>query len=328
VNPACANVSRTVLSDRRVLVVDDEVHIVELLTSILEEEGYEVIGASSAEEALAYMEQYAVPLVVSDIRMGGMSGLELVGEIKKINSSAEIIIITSHASIESAVSALRAGAYDYVLKPFDDIEVISMAVKRAYEKSVLVKENADLLDQLSEFNIQLVKANNRLKNLVNRDGLTGAYNHRYFQEALNQEFVRAKRYGKRFSVVFVDLDDFKQINDTYGHLVGDQVLVAVTKLITKSVRDVDLVARYGGEEFVLLLPETSDDGAMACAEGIRKLLSELEITNEHNSIRITISSGVALVTDNCDSAQDVVQRADAALYQAKKMGKNKVCAAK
>ena len=318
------NIALCDASDNRILVVDDEVHIVELLTSILEEEGYEVVGVSCAEEALGYLDSTMVPLVITDIRMSGMSGLELIGEIKKLNAATEIIVITSHASIESAISALRAGAYDYVLKPFDDIEVISAAVKRAHEKSSLVKENTALLERLSEFNDQLMKANNSLKDRVNKDGLTSVFNHRYFQDALKSEFVRAQRYHVPFAVIFIDLDDFKAINDTYGHLVGDTVLVSVAELIMKNVRETDLVARYGGEEFILLLPETEQEGAVACAENIRKSVAAINICDLKEPLNITISAGVALYDEDCKSAQEVVRESDAALYQAKKSGKNMV----
>ena len=169
-----------------------------------------------------------------------------------------------------------------------------------------------------------MKANNTLKDLVNKDGLTSVFNHRYFQEALKREFIRAQRYDIPFAVVFIDLDDFKAINDTYGHLVGDTVLVSVAELIIKNVRETDLVARYGGEEFILLLPETDQEGAVACAENIRKNVATMNICDLKEPLNITISAGVALYDEDCQSAQDVVREADAALYQAKKTGKNKV----
>jgi len=156
------------------------------------------------------------------------------------------------------------------------------------------------------------------------DGLTGVFNHRYFQEQLETELSRAQRYDLNFSLMIVDLDNFKDINDTYGHLIGDEVLRKVSFFIKKTVRETDSVARYGGDEFVILLPETPKKGAMIVGERIRKGISEIKVSG---SVSVNVSLGLAGYPDDAVYSEDLVKKADKALYRAKEGGRNKICAA-
>ncbi|MHB9020197.1 MAG: GGDEF domain-containing protein [Minisyncoccota bacterium] len=162
------------------------------------------------------------------------------------------------------------------------------------------------------------------------DGLTPAYNHRYFQETLQREVHRhERRENARFSLAMLDIDNFKRINDTYGHQAGDQILKRLVQLLLENVRDADTVARYGGEEFALILPEQGLEGALEVAERIRGLLEggSLPIGQGDTEVRVTVSIGIAVFPDDGAGASSLVARADAALYQAKRTGKNRVCVA-
>lgn len=157
------------------------------------------------------------------------------------------------------------------------------------------------------------------------DSLTQLYTRRYFFERLNEELNRSKKHGLKFTFLMIDIDDFKKCNDTHGHLVGDVVLRDVSRLIKENVREIDLVARYGGEEFSVILPETDKKGAMLVAERIRKKIEENVFKAYDETLKINISAGLAAYPEDADDAQDMVEKADKALYSAKSSGKNIVC---
>ena len=177
---------------------------------------------------------------------------------------------------------------------------------------------------------ELKKMNKKLRNMASRDGLTGLYNHKYFQDALNKELSRAIRYGRPFSLIMFDLDHFKKVNDTHGHRIGDTVLKKVGETTRKTVRVNDTVARYGGEEFVIILPETDLKGAAVLAERLRQKIKKMKIVESSKEIRITISLGVAtyLPGDQITNRTQILDAADAALYHAKNNGRNRFSIAK
>lgn len=158
------------------------------------------------------------------------------------------------------------------------------------------------------------------------DPLTGAYNKRFFYEILENSFEDFKRYGKKFSIIFIDIDNFKKINDHYGHITGDLVLKTLVMSIKKTLRKNDLVFRFGGEEFVVLLPETDAEQAIEIAKRIREAVAKEQIEiNPNQTLSITISCGVAAINKDIVTPQDLIEIADNAMYQAKKEGKNRVC---
>lgn len=164
----------------------------------------------------------------------------------------------------------------------------------------------------------------QLKELSERDVLTGAYNRRHFLQIFGQEFSIAKRYNNKLSVLLIDIDNFKAINDTYGHDGGDAVLKRFTLFCQECLRQSDLFARYGGEEFVVMLPNTPTLGAAIIAERIRSTIEEMPVTHEKQTIHLTISIGISLVLESDTNSNAVLSRADAALYQAKKKGRNRI----
>lgn len=305
----------------RVLVADDEETIRGALTLLLGEDGYDVTAVASAEEALERFGSEPFPLVITDIRMGGMSGLDLLKEVKRLHPETEVLIMTSYASLETAMLALRSGAYDYLLKPFEDLELVTTAVARAVEKECLVRERKQLLGAIARKNEELLAVNRILADRANRDGLTGLYNHRYFHEALQHETARSVRHGHNLSLLFVDVDHFKTYNDRNGHLAGDSVLCRIGEILQKSARQSDVVARYGGEEFVVLLPETSIGNAEFAAERIREAVAE----NPFPGGGVTVSIGISSCTpEKSRNAMEMIRIADEALYAAKHGGRNTV----
>jgi len=154
------------------------------------------------------------------------------------------------------------------------------------------------------------------------DGLTGVFNKRYFLEALEREMSRSQRYGRCLSILMFDIDHFKRVNDTYGHLAGDYVLQALARLISTRARREEIFARYGGEEFVILLPETQNAGAMELAEQLRKRVASYTFIFEGEEIPITVSIGVATITDESVTDNEAIRRADEKLYLAKAEGRN------
>lgn len=159
---------------------------------------------------------------------------------------------------------------------------------------------------------------------ASHDGLTGVYNRRTFDIILADEFDRASRYGRELSLLVMDIDHFKQVNDTYGHVAGDQILIEFAQEISKQLRGVDLLARYGGEEFVVILPETSMEMALLIAERIRKSIEEQQYQANDDIIRITTSAGVCSYPDQANTAEELIHHADSALYEAKQTGRNRV----
>lgn len=313
--------------DMRILVVDDEDSVRTVMSQVLQDEGFAVTEAANGKQALECMQTGPFSLVITDIVMPEMTGLELLEKIKKHHPETQVIIITSHASLETAITAMRHGAYDYLFKPFKDLDLISAAANRAIEKVRLMAENQNLLEELKNKNEELEKANETLKKLACRDGLTGLYNHRYFQEYLIFELYRSSRNKETFSLIFLDLDFFKQYNDTHGHLKGDKLLWVLAGILKKSIRRSDVVARYGGEEFVLILPATPKANARIVGEKIRSYIESYPFQGRETQPqgKVTISGGISSFPEDGTDRSSLIQCADGAMYRAKNGGRNKVC---
>lgn len=311
----------------RILVADDEESILSLLSEILTNDGYDVTTVTNGEDALEQFKSNPFQVVFTDIRMPGMNGIDLLRQIRNISQTAQVVVITSHASLDTAVTALREGAYDYMMKPFDDIDIISVVAERALEKYYLIRENKLLIADLKVKNSALKEANSTLNDLAVRDGLTGVYNHRFFQEAFQKELERAQRHGHLLSLLFIDVDKFKDFNDTHGHQRGDQALCSIASILLAGVRNSDVVARYGGEEFVVLLMETGNSGALNFSEKLRHTVEEhlMEGAEGQGQVRVTVSIGVSTYPHNGAKISELIQYADEAMFRAKNGGRNMVC---
>ena len=310
----------------KILIADDEGVIRNMLKEHLTDEGFSVVAVPSGEAALEVFRGDPNHLVITDIRMGGMSGVQLLGEVKKLDEHALVIIITSHASLDNAVATLKAGAFDYIFKPFQDLETVTEVVTRGMGKVALIHENRVLIEDLEQNSLKMEQSNEELKELAIRDGLTGLFNHRHFKELLEREVARAGRYERTLSLIMVDVDHFKNYNDTHGHPAGDEVLKTLADIITTRLRAVDISARYGGEEFVILLPETERPGGTIVADDIRAQAENYPFKGRESQPlgKVTISLGLAQFPDDADESSLLLKKADDALYRAKSEGRNRV----
>jgi len=196
------------------------------------------------------------------------------------------------------------------------------------ELQSVVNELKTKNDQLAKLTIELDEKNKLLSNLASKDGLTGLYNHRYFQTYLLKQFKLANRYARPLSLILLDIDHFKKINDTYGHQSGDIILKELAKILVSCVREVELAARYGGEEFVIVLPETILKHAVIVAERIRAKVEETSFKIvSGQEINITCSLGVSAFNSGISTTKELIETADKLLYAAKKGGRNKICVA-
>lgn len=317
----------------RVLVAEDEETLRTVISEVLEEAGFPVTAVPSAEKALEEFRKNPFPIVLTDIVMQRMTGLQLLEEVKMVDPDSVVIVMTSHASLDSATRALRSGAYDFIVKPFEQLDIISATVERAREKADLVGHNRRLTEDLkhqtqdlSRANTALIQLADSLKDYANKDGLTGLFNHRLFREALNRELNRAKNDDSPLSVIFMDVDHFKQFNDTNGHLAGDDVLRTLAELTQTQVEKPGLVARYGGEELVALVPGATKDDARRIAEQIRSTVEDHPFEGRETQPlgKVTLSLGVATFPGDGHDAETIIDHADQAVYQAKGGGRNQV----
>lgn len=345
----------------KVLIVDDEIDNLDLLKRVLRRE-YDVHAAQSGQDALKLMEDHDFFLILTDQRMPKMLGTEFLEESVKRDPAAIRILITGYSDIDSVIDAINRGAvHRYIKKPWNRDELkreIEMSVqvqkltvenqslvvsmretnKKILEQDELLRKSLDERSrQLLETNEQLRKLNQRLEGMTLQDGLTGLYNHRAFQQRLREEVARSGRAKQPMSLIFIDIDHFKNYNDTNGHPAGDEVIKTVAGILTGDsrainekdwgVRASDIVARYGGEEFAIILPETPLEGGKIKAERIRKMVVEHNFPHmEFQPMkRVTISVGVASFPEDAKKPQELVDQADKAMYHAKKSGRNQVC---
>lgn len=202
-----------------------------------------------------------------------------------------------------------------------------MVSVQSYKQDAYTNEDLALLELLAAHAAKALD-NTRLfaelQRLAIIDDLTGLFNRRHFFEVARLEFERARRYQRSLSIIMMDIDHFKDVNDSLGHLVGDAVLQIVAERCKQNMRETDVIGRYGGEEFVLLMPETSADGANMVAERLRVAIGDTPITTHGETVRITISIGLAILVGDCKDLDQLIQMADAALYAAKRGGRNTI----
>jgi two-component system cell cycle response regulator len=440
----------------RILIVEDDAFFREIFSDILRDEGYQVETASSGNDALKMLEKSSYQLVVTDMVLQDISGLDILSRAKQMDSAIEVIVVTGYGNMESAIYALKNGARDYLVKPISHDE-FKHVVRLAMEQRRLLDENQGLKDQIRLFqncqtisncieierilalvldaalkesgagqgfsclrdaardlflieakglsvelaeqlneqlkltfdweeetfsepftvkieretgtsellllplnhksllqgvvalfdeansgfqttinhdNIHFLMEQSALalenagrysvaKELLNIDELTGLYNYRYLEIALEREIRRAERYGLSMSVLFLDVDMLKAVNDRYGHLVGSRVLKEVAAVIKKSVREVDIVIRYGGDEYTIILIETGRQGAAVVAERIRRTIANTTLfIDEKLNVNLTVSLGFACFPEDSQSKLELLEMADRAMYHGKERGRN------
>lgn len=308
-----------------ILVADDEIAIRELVGEILEGEGHEVTLAEDGEDALEKFKRTWHEIVFSDIRMPKMNGIKLLEAIKEINANTQFVVMTSHASIDNSIDALKKGAFDYILKPFEDLDIVSDAANRAIANLSGIRRQQYLLNTLARQNQELDSLNKEFREMAIRDGLTGLFNHRYAKERLDEEFDRSLRFGRELTVLFMDLDHFKFFNDTQGHQAGDEILQILAGLMMKNVRESDTLARWGGEEFIVIAPETSEEEGGVLAEKIRKAVAEHAFPHADKQPlgMVSLSIGMSSRSEQTENAEKLLRFADDAVYAAKDSGRNR-----
>jgi diguanylate cyclase (GGDEF)-like protein len=297
----------------KVLIADDDPISRHMLEVLLERWGYEVVVADNGDEAAQILASPESPkLAVLDWIMPGLDGIQLCHKIRRGKSEpyTYILMCTVKSKQQDIVAGLEAGADDYVTKPYDPAE---LRLRLRTGKRILYLQD------------QLINAREAMREQATRDPLTGLWNRASILDILSQELSRSQRQAARFSIVLIDLDNFKEINDVYGHQVGDQVLRRISQAMRASKRSYDSIGRYGGEEFLVVLPDCDETSAVSQAERLRETVEQLTIETPAGSIRTTASLGIAAFdTATCPDSIDMIEAADQALYRAKRHGRNRV----
>lgn len=279
---------------KKILIVDDNPKARKMLRRHLVKLDYEVVEAENGETALKKIQQYLPDVVLLDVMIRDMTGFEVCKQLRNIPQAdlLYIIMLTTVTGSEHTIQGLDEGADDYITKPFDIGELLARI--RVGFRTVKKKRHAII------------------------DTLTRLYNRNFFDTYLTREIDRVRRYQRNVVLIMIDLDHFKKVNDTYGHLVGDAVLTDIGKILRFQCRQSDIPVRWGGEEFVVLLPETELSGGCILAERIRQAIEGHEFESVAS---MTASLGIAGLSP---SGQELIKRADMALYEAKRRGRNRV----
>ena len=291
--------------DKTILIVDDTIENLDIVSNFLM--SYDVITSYSGKDAIRILSEEKIDLILLDIMMPYMDGYEVCTQLKSDPKTKEIpiIFLTSNSDEDSIEKAYELGGIDYVTKPFKPKELLAKVTRELYLQDLQLE----------------------LKLLASIDPMTKLFNRRYLTQISEHTLDLAKREQENLSVIMLDIDKFKFINDTYGHQIGDNVIISLSNKLIENQRKSDIICRYGGEEFVILLPNTSQNNAEKVAEKIRKDVESLTLKFElHKDLKFTISLGVSEVAiENENSIESVLKRADDALYEAKESGRNKVC---
>ncbi len=297
----------------KILIAEDDAISRRLLDTILRKWGYDVVVAIDGSQAWDELQKEDSPqLAILDWMMPGMDGVEVCGKVRERTGSPYIyiLLLSAKSQREDLVKGLESGADDYITKPFD-----------ANELKVRLRAGRRILD----LQTQLMDAQEALRDQAARDPLTGIWNRNTIFDIFRRELSRALRENNCLSIVMIDIDHFKNLNDNHGHLAGDAVLRQFTRRITNSLRPYDAVGRYGGEEFLVVLPGCELESAMRHAERLRTLMAEAPFDTSEGRHRVTCSLGAAStsVTDLQDM-DSLIRAADAALYRAKRNGRDRV----
>jgi two-component system cell cycle response regulator len=308
-----------VSSRKRLLLIEDSAAQGGQLQATLQEFGYDVQWVDSGTAGLQAALQSPPDLVLLDLVLADVDGFAVCRLLKQHEETRDvpIIMLTVRGGVEDRVVGLELGADDYLAKPYADAELrarISVALRAKEAQLELRRRNQQL-----ESKLQHVQA------LATTDALTGLFNRRRFGEALDHECAVTKRYKSPLTLLMLDLDHFKLINDTHGHDAGDEVLRVVAELLRQSLREVDLPARIGGDELAILLPQTPKQRAETVAERIRTAVEGALVEVRGQRIVVTASVGIADDSDvEAGDADALMRAADRALYQAKLGGRNRV----
>ena len=292
----------------KILVVEDDVDLSKLLMKFLIKTGFKTESANSAEEAEDILKHEEINTVLTDIKLPGTDGIKFTKNIKK-KYNLDVIVMTAYSSEYSYENAIKNGASDLIFKPVKLNELL-LRINRVIKERSLLDDRDEMIKELKRLTIE--------------DSLTGLYNSRHFFDQLDKEIKRSDRYLHPISLIFIDIDNFKEINDTYGHMIGDRILALIAKRIKVCLRTNDSAYRFAGDEFTIILPETTSIEAKFVADRIlSKFANESVVINEKEISKITSSIGIAEYQMN-EVNQQFVHRADVTMYEAKQQGGNGV----
>jgi len=302
---------KTGVALKKVLIVEDTELTREMIKDTLSTKDYEVVEAKDGLEGIRLAYEVNPDLIVLDVVMPRMDGISLCEILSQGSETRDIpiIMLTSKTSSMDVKKGLDAGAVDYIKKPFDEIELLARV------KSAL---------RVKSYKTQIDFLKTKLNELSTTDELTDLKNAGYFWDYLNREINKIPRLQRPLSLIIIDIDNFKRVNDNFGHLVGDRVLKEIATILTVNLRKYDLLARYGGEEFVVVLIDTDEEGAFKVAEDLRRKIGENVFQENGRSFQLSASAGVASVVPdmpkNSINTISLFERADKALNEAKEKG--------
>ncbi len=310
--------------EQSIVIVDDAPDNLRLIVSIFKKQNYKVRPASSGKRALATIRKQPPDLILLDIMMPDINGYEVCKQLKadKKTKDIPIIFLSALNEVFDKVKAFQAGGVDYISKPFQ-VEELLIRVNTHLTLQRQQKELSLQNEKLKAKNAFITKQAKKLELLAIKDFLTKLSNRRNFLKKAKMEKNRFQRTHNCFSIIMLDIDRFKHVNDTYSHECGDNVLIGISRILEKSLRSHDIVARWGGEEFICLLPGTDRNGAKNVAEKIRTKIGTSAFQCNDDTVFVTATLGICLYDGSC-SLDTCINRADEALYKGKRQGRNQV----
>jgi diguanylate cyclase (GGDEF)-like protein len=317
----------------KILIVDDIPKNIQLAANILQKEGYQMAFAQNGKSALSQAQSNRFDLILLDVMMPDMDGFAVCEQLRKNSATRNIplIFLTAKNLSESIVKGFEVGAMDYVTKPFHGAELLAR-VKTHLElfrsREELKKVNQQLKDEIADrmqVEEDLRKSEEKFRYLAVHDNLTGLKNTRYLYQSLSDLITASAADGNPFSLIFLDIDNFKQVVDKYGHLNGSQALAEVSATIRESIAKPAYGVAYGGDEFVVVLPEFNKKQAMQKAEEIRtRMKGTLYLVNRGHQVRLKASYGVSTCPDDAIDMTGLLAQADRAMFDIKSKGKDAV----
>lgn len=299
------------VENARILIVEDQEFETDKMADTLEKDNDNVIPVDNGATAMEYVSQYDFDLLIISLNLKNEDGLRLCSHLRSNEKtrSTPILMIATEDKMDKIAHGLEIGAHDYIMRPIDRNEFLARARTQIRRKRFQERLRANYEDSLS---------------MALTDSLTGLYNRRYMEVHVQKLVQKSQENKKNFCALILDIDHFKEVNDTHGHGVGDEILKAFGQRLQDNLRSFDLVARLGGEEFVAILPDTTDDMAMFIAERLRRSVHEppFKCGTDSGELQISTSIGGAIIEPGPHTVPEILERADKVLYDAKETGRN------